>query len=367
MSTLKEPFLDDQRIVFRPSFFLFDLSINTSEIQYFHLNIPKNTITKLTDAPIQQTTPSVAPLPSESERPKGKLLDTSVLQPKEKMVAKISRHQDQGDQQQKPAIPRRKMEQQQKQVEEQEPPPKPEQPPQKPRRQQKHSSLPNFQETNSPRSLEEFWVKPLKSTEKDQFIFCANGDDYLYITNDTNEILLHAVRTNTGFDIINGGDKVAEVKQHNDNSLFLVTTAEKPVNREISAVKFNQSFTQEDQPRLFDIYIPALKKHEGEHIIWKIDVGETSGLIARVEQKQKEAITMTTRVPPNTGNSFDLTFEGIFKVPDRHNFVVYHQSQPKRHVATLGCVQPNLYHAYVTYPMCPLQGFFACIASHHKD
>ena len=105
----------------------------------------------------------------------------------------------------------------------------------------------------------------------------------------------------------------------------------------------------------------------GEHIIWKIDIGETSGLIARVEQKQKEAITMTTRVPPNTGNLFDLTFEGLFKEQDKHNFVVYHSSQPKRAVSTLGCVQPFVFEGYVTYPMCPLQGFFACLATHYKD
>lgn len=287
------------------------------------------------------------------------------------MVAKITNQgqneENQAEQRQKPSIPRRKMEKP--------PQPEEEQPQEAPQPQQKHrkqaakpsSSLPDFKDTDSPRSLEEFWIKPLKSTEKEHFVFCANGDDFMYISKDTNEILLHANRTSTGFDITNGGSKVAEVKQHSPSSLFLITTAEQPVNREISALTFNDSFTQDDQPRLFDIYIPALKKNDGVHIIWKIDIGETSGLITRVEHKQKEAITMTTRVPPNTGNMFDLTFEGLFQVQDKHNYVVYHQSQPKRAVATLGCTQKNLFNASVTYPMCPLQGFFACIATHYKD
>ena len=81
MSTSKEPFLDDQKIVFQQNFFLVDNSMNSAEVQYYHLRIPK---TKLTDAPIPKTEPSVAPLPSEIHRPKGKLLDNSVLQPKEK-------------------------------------------------------------------------------------------------------------------------------------------------------------------------------------------------------------------------------------------------------------------------------------------
>ena len=384
--TTKEPFLDDQRIVFQQNFSLVDTTMNSAEVQYYHLRIPK---TKLTDAPLHATEPSIAPLPSENQQKKGKLIDNSVLAPKEKILNKIQKEEEeevakvpkapsarprqrvqqqpqQDDNSQKEPAPQQRTRPKpaspvaQKQEPAKEEPPKPNTSP------ASKSPTKTFKETTNLRTLNDFWAKPLKNGESIAFQVAINDNEFTYIASDTGEILLHATKTDTGFDIYNGDKKEFEIKAQNDSSSFIVTSNERP-SHELAAMTLNQSFTRDDQPRLFDIYIPALKKKDGQHQVLKIDAAETSGLIARVAQKAKEAISMSTRVPPNTGNSFDLCQEGLFKKPDKHNYIIYHQSQPKRIVSSLGLAESNLFRGTATYPMCPIQAFFAALATHLKD
>lgn len=385
MSSQKEPYLDDLRIVFQPTFILTDPTMNTAEVQYFHCRIPK---TRLIDTKINQVEPSIAPLTNENYKQKAKNVESSSIQPSNVIKEKLEQppaetppqspvqpaemqtpSQESPNQKQNLSPqPRKRIQQllknqnvqEQSQDQEQDNEPAPKSPP--PRNKISRSSGYNFEETDSPLSMSEYWTIPLKSQENVRFIFYKNENELGFVNPSTKQIQIKGIISSNHVSVMLGGQRVAEIRQQDDNTFYIYNCEEKPYF-EYCAMKLNQSFVSEGGPLLFELYIPALKKRPECQRYVSIEASETSGLIARVEQKAKEAIVMKTRMPQNTGNSFDLSFENIFKKPDFHNFIIYHDSNPKRIVSTLGLLDGGLYRATVTYPMCPLQSFFACCGS----
>ncbi|EAY17066.1 hypothetical protein TVAG_297450 [Trichomonas vaginalis G3] len=385
MTVTSEPFLDDLKVVFQQTFILTDPTMNTSEVQYFHCRIPK---TKLTDTKLSQVEPSVAPIPSET-RQKSRLLESNTLQVSKVIQDKLetqnpvqapnspavndvqeTKPSPQAEKQNLSPQPRRRIEAQRFDSPINKEPPEPTQPAaSSPVKQSPQKPIDNgieFKETIEPKSLLDYWTIPLKNQEITQFIFYRNENEFGLVDPTNKELQIKAIKRQTGVNIMLGGDKVAEIKQQDEDTFFCYTTEYKPY-QELCAMKLNRSYAKDGGPILFELYIPALKKHaEGQRYV-QIEGAETSGLVARVLQHAKEAIVMKTRVPQNQGSTFDLSFDTIFKNPDQHNFIVYHDSSPRRIVASLGSTTSNMYKTTVTYPMCPLQILFTCVACHLLD
>ena len=94
-----------------------------------------------------------------------------------------------------------------------------------------------------------------------------------------------------------------------------------------------------------------------------IPLDESSGLVARLSQMSKEAIRLKTRIPSSQGNSFDMTFDGKFKQYSLSNFILYHDSNTKKDLCSLGMISEGRYLLEIGYPLSPLQGFLAAIAA----
>lgn len=381
MTASKEQYLDDMGIVFKNIFILTDSTMNTSEVQYFHCRLPK---TKLTNQRVDQVVPSLAPLPSDSYKQKSRLVDNTQLQPSKIIQEKLEKQVSppispvRQETPQEPASPPPKQQnlspqprkqflspqQPQKQPEVvQEPPKQPSAPPspvrQSPAKPAAEAKEYDFKESQNKLSLAEYWTIPLRNQETSHFVFYKNINDCGLVDANTKETLIKGSFRGNYISVSNAGEKICEIKQTDDDTYFIFNTEEKPM-LEYCAIRLNQSYYADNGPMLFELYIPALKKRpEGQRYV-SIETGEVSGLVARIVQKAKEAIAVKSRTPPNSGSTFDLTFDGLFKNPDPHNFIIFHDSSPKRVIASFGCIGPNLYKATVTYPMCPLQLFFAC-------
>lgn len=385
MST-KEPFLEDLRVIFQRTFIPSDPTFNTSEVQIFHCRIPKS---KLVSQSLNPAEPSVVPSPTETYKAKSRLIDNNSLQPSKIIQEKLNQTPETTSNTRSPPVSQNPQPEQEKKSAELAPqrrrklevtptiekspekPPPPENPPANntPVKQQPSMTdnmLIDFRETITPKAMQDFWTIPLKNQEVTHFIFYRKDNEFGYVDSKTKELQIRAIKRHNNAIIMLGGEKVAEVRQQEDDTFFVYTTETKPY-QEMCAMKLNNSYAKEGGPKLFELYIPALKKRpEGQRFVY-IEGGETSGLVVRVEQQAREAIVLKTRVPQNQGSNFDLSFDELFRRADQHNFIIYHDSSPRRIVASLGCVNENLYKGTATYPLCPLQIFFTCCGVHLLD
>lgn len=147
-----------------------------------------------------------------------------------------------------------------------------------------------------------------------------------------------------------------------NSSLFVGITINDQKDEACAAI-FNPSFSSVSQPRVFDFLVPALKKISGRSRMLPIPLDESSGLVARLSQMSKEAIRLKTRIPSSQGNSFDMTFDGKFKQYSLSNFILYHDSNTKKDLCSLGMISEGRYLLEIGYPLSPLQGFLAAIAA----
>ena len=163
--------------------------------------------------------------------------------------------------------------------------------------------------------------------------------------------------------IIYNGKDVGEFTYNASNKVFSVGLMNFQPPLEACAVLYNPSFAQSNFPRIFDLIIPALKKVNGRNQMYKIQYSEQSQLIQCVSRMAKESIRLKCRIPSNKGNEFDMTFAGKFNVNSPMNFILYHDSSPKRDICTFQAVDNSTYNVVVGYPLSPIQAFFAGVAS----
>jgi hypothetical protein len=126
---------------------------------------------------------------------------------------------------------------------------------------------------------------------------------------------------------------------------------------EAAAVSYTQGYHG------FDYTLPAIKKagkSDNRAKMFPIPFGKASNLIAKVKEQSKEAIQMKTRDP---GKTPDWTFGGQFPVASPANFLLFHSSNPTKDLCTLSMIELGKFWLVVGYPLSPLQGFLAGVAS----
>ena len=155
---------------------------------------------------------------------------------------------------------------------------------------------------------------------------------------------------------------VGEYRYNPANKTFSVGITSLNPSVEAAAILFNPSYPSMDMPRIFDLIIPALKKIDGRNQMYKLAYGEQSTLIQCISRMAKESIRLKTKIPPSQNNVFDTTFNGKFKEPSPLNFILYHESNPKREIAVCSKIDETSYSLVVTYPLSPMQAFFAAAA-----
>lgn len=134
---------------------------------------------------------------------------------------------------------------------------------------------------------------------------------------------------------------------------------------EACAILFNPSFNSPTQPRIFDFVIPALKKHQayGRNLMYRIPFAEQSTLIMCISRMAKESIRLKSRIPPNKGNSYNMTFDNKLKTNNLTNFILYHESAITRDICSFSKLEDNKYSLVCHYPLSPLQAFIAAVTA----
>lgn len=164
-------------------------------------------------------------------------------------------------------------------------------------------------------------------------------------------------------ELLYDGQAVGIYKYNPTNKTYFVgLTGLNPVV-EACAVLFNTSYTTANQPRIFDFVIPALKKVDNRNQMYKVPFSESSVLIQVVQRMAKEAIRLKARIPISSGNTYDMTFEGKFSMNSLTNFILYHESSPKRDICSFHQIADNKYMLTCGYPLSPLQGFLAAVSA----
>ena len=155
---------------------------------------------------------------------------------------------------------------------------------------------------------------------------------------------------------------VGEFRYNPANKSFSVGITSFNPPLEAAAILFNPSFSTMDMPRIFDLLIPALKKVDGRNQMYKLAYNDQSVLIQYTSRMARESIRLKTKIPSSQGNVFDTTFNGKFKHESPLNFILYHESNPKREIAIFSMIDKKTYNLTVTYPLSPMQAFFAAVA-----
>jgi hypothetical protein len=111
--------------------------------------------------------------------------------------------------------------------------------------------------------------------------------------------------------------------------------------------------------RLVDVVVPAIKKIAETSRMCPVPPGDFSALYQKMVQRAKEAIRLRAREPVEG----DITFGGRFEVPSQSNFILYHESNPKRDLCVFGKNKDGTYVMEVGYPLAMLQAFAAAICA----
>ena len=163
--------------------------------------------------------------------------------------------------------------------------------------------------------------------------------------------------------VIFNGKEVGEMHYNSGNKSFSVALTAFQPYLECCSIIFNPSFSTPAMPRIFDFIFPALKKVDGRNQMFKIPFADNSQLVQCVSRMGKEAIRLKTKIPVNNGNTFDTLFDGKFTRPSPLNFVLYHDSNPKKFICSFSAVDDTTYNLVVGYPLSPIQAFFAAVAA----
>ena len=346
----KEPFLKHKEVAFRQDFLLFDNSMNESVQYFYHLRIPK---TKITDPIMNQTAPSVAPLNNIGQ----------VLRPS---IPKAEPNGRRGMLQKTIVENAAKLTQNEVEI-----PQNIEKIPEKPNEDIKQRPQARIvREVVPPRSLSDYWIKHIDNGESVKFLFSymqKGSPSYVYKEHPSGNTLLTAtmdMKTNC-ISINQNEETIALIRYDSQNQIWFSGTVTQKVNQEICALVFNTSFTEEGQPKLFDIIVPSIHKLKATNgtELFVIPFEQTSILNMKSSAHLREVVSLKTRMPPNEGNSFDYTFSGKFKEANRNNFILYHEKSPDRHLFTFEINNNGDYVISCGYPFTPLQGFIISICS----
>lgn len=215
---------------------------------------------------------------------------------------------------------------------------------------------------------EDYWYLPLSPSIVIRLIFTVSSKYAFELLIDGEEVPLMSAEMSgqsraDGITIFIRGEEKGETHYTPGNSSLFAGVQVNDQKDEACATIFNPSFSSVSQPRIFDFLVPALKKINGRSRMLPILLDESSGLVARLSQMSKEAIRLKTRIPASQGSSFDMTFDGKFQQSSLSNFILYHDSNTRKDLCSLGMISEGRYLLEISYPLSPLQGFLAAISA----
>ncbi|OHS99345.1 hypothetical protein TRFO_34196 [Tritrichomonas foetus] len=401
-----EPYLCDYDVVFHDIFTLIDPAMNTSEIKPLHLAVPRNTkgikgpsASSLSQTRNENQNKGSASPSEKTSGTQSRFLSQRYLTGANKAgsnntskpsIAKevITQNVDKIlPQEEKPAETKTRITKEVVNV--QSSPPPPQQQREQPHEQERPPPNPaKVTQSRSSAQLapqdnkvitdilmrnEDYWLLPLSPSTGVRFKFIVDGNSgpgFIFkLLHEVDLTLLMEAKMNgasrsSGVHIFVNGKNVGETNYTPGNSAFYVgVDAGREERSECCAAVFNPSFSSANQPRIFDFLVPGLKKIQGKSRMFPIVFSEPSGLVTRLSQLSKEAIRLKTRVPVSQGNSFDMTFDGKFQHQSLSNFVMYHDSNTRKDLCSLGMYGDNEYYLEIGYPLSPLQGFMAAVAA----
>ena len=355
-----EPFLTGYDVVFHGIFTLIDPGMNTSEIKPLHLAVPRNAQGLRRVPPTQPNVNTVSP-EKEDKRATQRLLNQRYLKPRNLPTSPLPQSPEPAETPKPEPEPAK-------------PAPTPSTPPHTlPRHRPGLSESDNRAVTDTLMKNENFWLFPLAASVQVRFILSIGtgpGKERTFAlrVESTGQSVLTASMCGTscqdGIVIQHDGAVVGHGRYNASNSCFFCGVETPKGKCECCAAVFNPSFTSENQPRIFDFLIPALKKFDGRNNMFPIPFADVSGLVTRLTNMSKEAIRLKTRIPVNSGNSgWDMTFDGKLEQPTTSNFILYHDSSVKKDLCLCGKRKENEYSLEIGYPLSPLQGFLAGVAA----
>lgn len=220
---------------------------------------------------------------------------------------------------------------------------------------------------------DDYWFSPLSLSGSIRLIFIVSfvSSKYsfdLFIDGDESPLMQAEMLGQSradGIKIMINGQQIGETHYTPGNSsLFAGVSVSSEQQNEACAAIYNPSFSSASQPRIFDFLVPALKKINGKSRMLPIPLDESSGLVARLSQMSKEAIRLKTRIPSMQGNSFDMTFDGKFQQASLSNFILYHDSNTRKDICSLGMISSSGHYLLeIGYPLSPIQGFLAAVSA----
>lgn len=390
-STEFEPYLDDYMSSFRNIFIPIDKSLNTSEIKPLHLALPRNrqgmrggnaspsrlsATNNISEAPEDGIKDRTA---NNSEKKPARFLTNRYLSqnesskggkdsnPKSKDSATASIYNKVEEVAQK-VLPNNQTDNE-NQNENPNPPPK--QPKSKASSQLTATTQNDKEVIDMLIRNEDYWYLPLSPSIFIRLIFAVHNVSSKYtfeLLIDGEDIPLMSAEMAgqsraDGITIYIKQQEKGETHYTPGNSSLFAGVAINDQKDEACAAIFNPSFSSVSQPRIFDFLVPALKKINGRSRMLPILLEESSGLVSRLSQMSKEAIRLKTRIPASQGNSFDMTFDGKFQQSSLSNFILYHDSNTRKDLCSLGMISEDRFLLVIGYPLSPLQGFLAAISA----
>ena len=364
-----ETYLSDYNVVFNSIFTLNDISMNTSEIKPIHLTMPKKFQGLKASRPshIRNETISPNPIGAQGQRLLSQryLQKSTVSQPggqaakPQKILSDNAEKLTQSPhQQQESAQPVVKNENNEQQNSEH-------------HKKHKKSINPSLSQEDNQAIIEiltrtgDYWLFPLSPSMGVRFKFSIENKPQraAFLSLETNnKVLMHAKFDNDkNINIFFNDAQVAIATFSLEKGLFYAIVDEGNGNlHEACAASIDPKATN-NQPRIFDFLIPALKKINGKSRMLQMKYEPPSALIKKSNQSAKECIKLKARIPFKNGNNYDMTFSGKFSKQSLSNIVLYHESNSRRDLCSLGLVDNDVYSLNIYYPLSPLQGFLAAI------
>lgn len=340
-STPFEPFLAHKAVAFNKYFTLIDTALNTSEIRPIHLSIPKNcaaatkNLAQVSQPTIQEKTPQ--PRSTQS-----RILSNAQLARTAK-AAKERRHEGQASTTDSaPASPSKAQAI-----------PRPA-PPIGPVVGNNNEMLARLQE--------EDWMRPFASGNGGRFIFTVghknNASTFTLKTDDGKKVLLWAslfgsFRTDS-IEIHTADRLIAQTYYHQDTGSVSCNFLENNKMYEVGCI----TNLTDGHPRNYNFIIPALKKKTETRAVPVETDGSSSILYQKLAHKDKEAIKLSAKIPEKKG---DASFGGILASNSPTNFIIYHESNPKKAICTCDHMGGSTFTLCAGYPMLFIQAFFAAI------
>lgn len=340
MDLKKEAFLSDFCIEFQQNFQLMDLALSSSEVNLYHLKIPKS---KLFESRIK-TEPSIAPLPDDTPKNMSKNVEQST--PPSKIAKNAS--PEEGEDRTQPS-----------------PPPTSEEQNYSPSSSKKHSrSRPDGSSTVKILSLEEYWLPDISTGKSISYLFTVEKRNdkiiYAFVEEDTRETVMRAVCSSGGeIRIVNGKEIIGGFSFEDGGIVYAYVNLNGKEIEIASAILHNDAENSNDSVQ-FCFMVPSLRKNSsGALRFFVLPRSEKSLLVEKYNNKQKGVIDCMTKPKDEIVK--------LFENQHKSNFILNPSLIKGFDVLSFQYIDSGVFRTEIRHPFSPLQGFIGCMVSQLCD